>query len=86
MANQVNYVQNCPNSICFKVDDTTGTENIVQCNRFDIPSSASLDGNLFRDGLSSNQYPERITNSIWFALIVALFLFIIYQPKIFFNL
>ena len=86
MVNQVNYVQNCPNSICFKVDDTTGSESITECNRFNIPSSATLDGALFRDGLSSNKYPQKISNNLFFIFIVALFLFIIYQPKIFFNL
>ena len=86
MANQINYVQNCPNSICFKIDDTTGAENVVECNRFDIPSSGSLAGNLFADGLSGLEYPQRIGNSIWFVLIIVLFLYIVYQPKIFFNL
>lgn len=86
MATQVKYLQVCPNSICFNQNPVTGVETPVNCNEYNIPSTGGVNSNPEFDGRSGVYYPERISNSLWFVLLLSLIVFIIYQPKIFFNL
>ena len=77
MDSQVDFIQNCPNSICYVVEETTGDTVPVECSKINTPDT----GELFpenEEGQATLAHLIRIKSAFWYVLIFVLVFFLLY--------
>lgn len=78
MLSQQLFLQDCPDAVCYVLDDKTMEQKIVQCNTINTPST----GGLFRkndNGLSGVKKYEKIYGAFWDFVLIIIFLLILFE-------
>ena len=78
MLTQELFLQDCPDAVCYVIDDKTMQQKIVQCNKINTPST----GGLFRkndNGLSGVKKYEKIYGAFWDFVLIIIFLLILFE-------
>ena len=78
MLTQELFLQDCPDAVCYVLDDKNMEQKIVPCNKINTPST----GGLFRkndNGLSGVKKYEKIYGAFWDFVLTIIFLLILFE-------
>ena len=78
MLTQALFRQDCPDAVCYTIDDQTGQQNITKCNTINTPGTAGAFRNNI-NGLSGVQEYEKIYSGFWDGVIIIIFLLIFFE-------
>ena len=78
MITQALFKQDCPDAVCYKINDQTGEQIITKCNDINTPSTGGLFSNN-KDGKAAVEKYEKIYSVFWDGILIIIFLLILFE-------